>query len=436
MQYVKIKYIKANFICKWRKFMSVIKKQHIYLPKKHLDYSKWAVIACDQFTSEPNYWEQVSKFVEGAPTTLDLTFPEIYLGKDNHERIDRINKNMRSYYDKGLVEDAGPCMILVDRSTSLHPHRLGLVMNVDLETYDFRSDVPALIKATEGTIIERIPPRVEIRKDAILEFPHIMLLFDDRKQKIVETLYANRQNLEKVYDFDLNMGGGHISGWKVKNVDEVISQFDKLLDKDYLKETFNTETPLLFAVGDGNHSLATAKEHWNRIKVNLSEAERENHPARYVLVEAVNIHDQGIEFSPIYRVIKGADSNFVKGLKRLYKGPKDEENCKKETIFVGNKAESYDLPNNSPLAIKLVQDYIDNCLTEQLEMSVDYVHGLDSLQEICAKDNCIGLTLPTLDKSQLFEFVIKHGVLPRKSFSIGEAREKRYYLESHKIKLI
>lgn len=414
--------------------MSVIKKQHIYLPKKHLDYSKWAVIACDQFTSEPKYWEEVAKYVEGAPTTLDLTFPEIYLGKDNHERIDKINKNMKSYYEKGLVEDAGPCMILVDRSTSLHPHRLGLVMNVDLETYDFRPDVPALIKATEGTIIERIPPRVEIRKDAILEFPHIMLLFDDRKQKIVENLYANRQNLEKVYDFDLNMGGGHIAGWKVKNIDEVISQFDKLLDKDYLKETFNTETPLLFAVGDGNHSLATAKEHWNRIKVNLTESERETHPARFVLVEAVNIHDEGIEFSPIYRVVKGADASFVKGLKKLYKGSK--EDAKQEQIFIGSKQETYDLPNNSPLAIKLVQDYIDKCLSEQLEMSVDYVHGLDSLKEICAKDGSIGLTLPTLDKSQLFEFVIKHGVLPRKSFSIGEAREKRYYLESHKIKLI
>ena len=420
--------------------MSIIKKQHIYLPKNHFDLSKWAVIACDQFTSEPEYWERVESYVSDAPTTDKLIFPEIYLGKDNSARIKEINENMKAYNENNLLEDAGVCMILVNRSTKLHPKRLGIVLNVDLEEYDFRPEKPALIKATEGTIIERIPPRVEIRKDSIFELPHIMLLYDDREQHIAEKLYQNRASLEKVYDFNLNMDGGHLEGYKIKNVDEIISQFDKLLDKEYLQKTFNTTTPLLFAVGDGNHSLATAKEHWDRIKSTLSEEERQSHPARFALVEAVNIHDSGIEFSPIYRVVKNASPKFVKGLKKLAKINRKkapEGSYVTQKLFVGGKEDEFDLPNNTPLAIKMVQDYIDECVADELEMTVDYIHGLDSLQEICSKDpKAVGITLPTLDKNQLFEFVIKHGVLPRKSFSIGEAREKRYYLEAHKIKLI
>jgi uncharacterized protein (DUF1015 family) len=420
--------------------MSVIKKQHIYLPKEHLDFSKWAVIACDQFTSEPDYWDNVSKVVEGSPSTLDLVFPEIYLSKDNSERIKRINKNMRVYYEKGLLEDAGPCMILVDRSTKKHPKRLGVVMAVDLETYDFKPENPALIRATEGTIVERIPPRLEIRRDAIFELPHIMLLYDDREQNIAETLYKDRQNLEQVYDFDLNMDGGHLSGWKVKNVDEIISKFDSLLAPEYLEKTFKTTTPLLFAVGDGNHSLATAKAHWNNLKTFLDEDEKLIHPARYALVEAVNIHDEGIEFSPIFRVVKNADKHFIKGLQNLFKinpNKVEEDSYMTQKIYTNDEEFSYTLPNNSPIAIKMVQEYIDQQLASQLEMSVDYVHGLDSLKEICAKDStAIGITLPTLNKNELFEFVIKHGILPRKAFSIGEAREKRYYFEAHKIKLV
>ena len=420
--------------------MSIIKKQHIYLPKKHFDLSKWAVIACDQFTSEPEYWERVENYVSDAPTTFKLIFPEIYLSKDNSAKIREINNNMRAYYDNNLLEDAGSCMVLVNRATKQHPKRLGIMLNVDLEEYDFRPNVPALIKATEGTIIERIPPRVEIRKDAIFELPHIMLLYDDRELHIADNLYNNRMSLEKVYDFNLNMDGGHLEGYKIKDVDGVINQFNKLLDKDYIKRTFDSETPLLFAVGDGNHSLATAKEHWNRIKVNLSEEERQVHPARFALVEAVNIHDSGIEFSPIYRVVKNAGPKFVKGLKKLAKinpNKAPEGSYVVQKLFVNGQEDEFLLPNNTPLAIKMVQEYIDEFVSNELEMTVDYIHGFDSLKEICSKDkNAVGITLPTLDKTQLFEFVIKHGVLPRKAFSIGEAREKRYYLEAHKIRLV
>lgn len=420
--------------------MSVIKKERIYLPNKTLDYSKWAVIACDQFTSDKQYWEDVQNYVSDSPTSLNLIFPEIYLQKDNSERIKQINKTMQDYYMKNLLCDEGECMVLLNRSTKQVKKRLGIVMAIDLEDYSFKKDEEKLIRATEGTVVERIPPRIEIRRDAIFEFPHVMLLYDDRDQKIAETLYKDREKLKKLYDFELNMGGGHLEGYKIENVDEIINKFNKLLDPDYLQKTFNTTTPLLFAVGDGNHSLATAKTHWENLKVNLSEEEQKTHPARYALVEAVNIHDAGIVFSPIYRVIYNANKRFVKGLTKLFKIKHTEENKNEyitETIFFNGKEISFDLPANTPLAIKLVQDYIDKCLENNLEFSVDYIHGLDDLKAICEKNkNSVGITLPTLDKNQLFEFIIKHGVLPRKSFSIGEAREKRYYLEAHKIKLV
>ncbi len=420
--------------------MSIIKKQHIFLPKRHLDYSKWGVIACGQFSSEPQYWEKLEEYVDGNPSTLNLVLPEIYFGRDNGERIRNINKNMRIYYENGLLEDAGPCMILVNRSTKSHPKRLGIVLAVDLENFEFKNDNPSLIRATEGTILERIPPRMEIRRDAIFELPHAMLLYDDREQKIAEKLFENKDNLEQVYDFELNMDGGHLTGWKIKDVDEVIKQFDELLTPDYIQKTFNTTTPLLFAVGDGNHSLATAKAHWNNVKNFIDEGEKLVHPARFALVEVVNIHDEGIEFNPIYRVVKNPDRRFVKDLQNLYKvnvNKAEKDSYMTEKIIMGNSEIPLYLPNNSPLAIKLVQDYIDKEVAQQLEMSVDYIHGLDSLKEICEKDKkAVGITLPTLNKFELFEFVIKHGILPRKAFSIGEAREKRYYFEAHKIKLI
>ncbi|NCB48008.1 MAG: DUF1015 domain-containing protein [Clostridia bacterium] len=420
--------------------MSIIKKQHIFLPKKHLDYSKWSVIACGQFSSEPEYWEKLSEYVGGNPSTLDLVLPEIYFGRDNFERIKNINKTMRSYYESGLLEDAGPCMILLNRSTKNNPKRLGIMVAVDLESFDYKANANTLIRATEGTIVEKIPPRLEIRRDAIFELPHAMLLYDDREQNIAENLFKNRENLEQVYDFDLNMEGGHLSGWKIKDVDEVIGKFDELLKPEYIEKTFNTKTPLLFAVGDGNHSLATAKAHWNNVKNFISEEEKLVHPARFALVEVVNIHDEGIDFNPIYRVVRNPDRRFVKDLLNLSKinvNKAEKDSYLTETIFMSGEEVPLYLPNNSPLAIKMVQEYIEKEVSEQLEMSVDYVHGLESLKAICEKDKkAIGITLPTLNKNELFEFVIKHGILPRKAFSLGEAREKRYYLEAHKIKLI
>lgn len=420
--------------------MSVIKGQHIYLPRRQLDLSKWAVIACDQFTKDEEYWEMLRNYTSDSPTALDLIFPEIYLSKDNSERVKTINKNMLAYYQNGLLQDEGLCMILVNRATKQHKQRLGIVLAVDLDEYSFKIDEHALIKATEGTIIDRIPTRVEIRKDAVVELPHIMLLYDDRELKIAENLFEKKEELEKVYDFTLNMEGGHITGYKIKDINSVINKFDALLNPEYIQRTFNTNIPMLFAVGDGNLSLATAKEHWNKIKVTLTEEEKIAHPARYALVEAVNIHDSGIEFNPIHRVVFNAGKRFVKGLKKLYKvNPKKapEGSYIKQKFIVGDKEDEFYLPNNSPLAIKLVQDYIDKCIEKRFEMAVDYIRSEEDLKDVCSKKpDSVGVTLPTLNKNQLFEFIIKHGTLPRKTFSICTERESRYYLEAHKIKLI
>lgn len=422
--------------------MSVIKSQHIYLPKRSFDYSKWSVIACDQFTSNKEYWESVANYIGDCPSIYNLILPEVYLSKDNSEYIKKINKNITEYYHNGFFNDEGLCMILTNRSTKLHKKRLGLVLNIDLENYSFVPGEQALIRATERTVLDRIPPRLEIRKNAIMEFSHVILLYDDRKLNIAENLYKKKENFEQVYNFTLNMEGGKLEGYKIKEKDciEVINKFNELLKPEYIKETFNTDQQLLFAVGDGNHSLATAKQHWENIKRNLSEQEMKVHPARYALVEAINIHDSGVEFGPIHRLVLNAGRKFVKGLKKLYKvnTKKAKENSYiKQKIIIGEKEEEFFLPNNTPLAIKMVQEYIDKFHGKKLEMSVDYIHGEEELKQLCIdKKNSIGITLPTLDKNQLFEFIIKHGILPRKAFSIGEGNEKRYYVEGHKIKLI
>ena len=420
--------------------MSVIKSQHIFLPKKYLDFSKWAIIAVDQHTHNPDYWERLLHYTNGSPSSLDLILPEIYQGKDNTERIKTIYKKMRDYNDLSLLEDMGSSMVLVERQTSNNKKRLGIVLNVDLEQYDFRNDSNALIKPTEHTTLERVIPRLELRKEAIYELSHVILLYDDREKNIAKTLYKNRDELIKLYDFDLNMGGGHIKGWLIKKYQEVINLFDSLISKDYTDKYLHSANPLMFVIADGSHSLATAKEHWEKLKVNLSSEEQLVHPARYALVEAINLYDESIDFSPVHRVIKGASKSFVKRLKKLYK-----VNLKKaqpnsfivEKIYNKGKQEDLYLPNDTPLAIKMIQDFIDECLTKDLEMSVDYVNSLEELEKICKKDErAIGITFPKIEKTQLFEFISRYGILPRRSYNLCSENEKRYYIEAHKIKMI
>ena len=410
---------------------SIIKAPNVLMPNEKVDMTKWAVVACDQFTSQPEYWQKLAEFVGDAPSTLNVIFPEAYLSKDNQPIIDNINANMKKYLEQGIWQDIGKCMILVDRRTALTPRRLGLVLAVDLEAYSFVREDHALIRATEGTVIERIPPRKKIRINAPVELPHIMLLIDDREQKIIENLYENRESLEKLYDFDLNMDGGHITGYKITDTDEVIEKLNKLMDKDYLKRLYgDSDEVMQFAVGDGNHSLATAKACWEEIKKTVPQDQWDTHPARFALVEVENLHDQGLVFEPIHRAVFNVEKDFFDGFKAICSG---EADC---LIYTADKGEEkIKLPKNAAVAVGRVQEYIDAYIKTHPNASVDYVHGLEDLKGVVDKaENVVGITLPPLDKNDLFDYVLKVGAFPRKTFSMGEAAEKRYYVESKKIR--
>ena len=400
---------------------STIKAPHILLPKKGIDMTAWAVIACDQFTSQMEYWNDVEKLVGDKPSTLRMIFPEAYLGKvDEGAFINKVNHTIQDYLDNGILVDQGECFILVERKTSIVEKRLGLMIAIDLEDYTYEKGIKSLIRASEATIVERIPPRLRIRENAPVELPHILFLFDDKKRKIIEKLWEKRGDFEKVYDFELNQNGGHLKGYKITETEPIIKQFEALL-----KENNNG---LLFIVGDGNHSLATAKAHWDKIKVNLNEKERENHPARYALVEALNIYDEGLIFEPIHRVIFNVEESFVPGLKNVLGGEYESY------IFASNKKEKLMMPKVGPEAYEKVQSYVDAYLSEHKQASVDYIHDEDQTLEVAKNNpNSVAIIMPALTKGDIFDYIAKDKVLPRKAFSMGHATEKRYYLESKKI---
>lgn len=400
---------------------------NILLPKLSgvSDYTAWACIACDQFTSQSDYWENLKKEVGGKISTLNLIYPEIYLGESEEDkkfRISSINREMRSYIDNGVFVRLDKGFILTVRETPFVKRRVGLVGAVDLEEYDFSDGSNALVRSTEGTIAERIPPRLEIRKDAPLEFPHVMVLFDDEKMEINEQLYNNRQKYRKLYDFPLNMGGGRIEGYFIDDYDSVVNKFAKLLDKERLISKYGQADGFAFAVGDGNHSLATAKTHWEIVKKTLSEKERKTHPARFALAEFNNIYDEGIYFEPIHRYVKGIDADkFIKGLCEI--------DCGKIKVAVGEKRFDVDGKNSLPEGILTADGYIKEYISRN-GGTVDYVHGEQSLSELVKNDkNSVGILFNKLDKKDLFGYVLKNGPFPRKTFSMGEAIEKRYYLE-------
>ncbi len=398
----------------------------ILLPK-NVDMTSWAVVACDQFTGEPEYWQELANTVKGKPTTLDLVLPEVYLNDNPDQRITVINQNIASYIDKGVFEELEEGFILTIRSTPFVERRIGLIGAIDLEEYEYSKKSSALIRSTEGTVEERIPPRLKIRKDAQVEFPHVMVLFDDENREITEPLYQNRQNYKKVYDFDLNMNGGHVEGYYISDADGIKEKFAKLLDGERLVKKYGTEDNFAFAVGDGNHSLATAKAHWNNVKKDLTDPEKQNHPARFALVEFVNIYDEGIYFEPIFRYVTGVDKQkFLSGLSCV--------DCGKIRVFDGNAFTSQDGQNSLPEGIKATDEFIKEYI-EQNGGEVDYIHGESNLEKLVkANSNSVGIYFEKLDKSELFRYVSSKGAFPRKTFSMGEGIEKRYYLEGRKIR--
>ena len=403
--------------------IKTIKAPHILFPKKGTDWSKYAVIACDQYTSNLEYWDTLKEEIGDKVSTFNMIYPEAYLETtDNDKYIQGINNHISTYLQNKDLEDIGECFILVERVTSYGIRRLGLVLAVDLEDYSYEKGTNALIRASEATIVERIPPRLKIRKDAEIELPHILVLFDDPEKTIVESLYSQRDKLEKVYDFELNKDGGHIRGYKVTSTNEMIQKFNDLF--------FKNNNGLLFIVGDGNHSLATAKAHWENVKKNLSEKERENHPARYALVEANNLYDDGIIFEPIHRVMFNVDKEFENELRSKVDGEFVSFTYSKEE---GKK--ELKLPKNAPMAYLQVQTFLDEYLKSHPEAKIDFIHDEEELISVANKNiNSVAIAMPALTKEDLFDYLATGRVLPRKSFSMGHANEKRYYLEAKKIK--
>ena len=527
-----------------------VKIPEILMPANGIDLTKWSVIACDQYTSQPEYWQKVKDEAGISPSTLHLTFPEIYLkDHDTDSRIQKINEAMTRYLNEGILEQQTPGFVLVDRSTPHAASRKGLIIAVDLECYDYREGSQTLIRATEGTVLDRIPPRVKIRENAPIELPHIMLLIDDPEKTVIEPLLKKTADYHKLYDFDLMQGGGHIRGWKVEDT-ESLTQISSALEK--LAATaagssgqgdVSSDSILLFAAGDGNHSLASAKAHWENVKAALqnnaagingtpanhpynTDTDAANdtvgtdatasscipdHPARYALVEVVNVHDEGLVFEPIHRVLFGIDSTTIlENLKSLYEHNANSPSKIEYTLYdskssleaamkaamdvtagtaamntasmkagvdgtartaadtsAANAAEAgmkvttesaaesafcsssrHLLPfilegayglitiHNPSLSLEVgtLQNLLDELMKTNKNIEVDYIHGDSVVTELGSQKNCMGFYLPVMDKHDLFRTVICDGVLPRKTFSMGEAEEKRYYLECRKIK--
>lgn len=421
-----------------------LKSANILIPRDGIDLTKWAVVACDQFTSQPEYWEDLDKLVGEDPSTLRIIYPEVYLERDDkEERINNINSTMVSYLENNIFIEEKDCFVLVKRDTESGT-RYGLMAALDLDKYDYSKESKTLIRATEGTILSRIPPRKEIRKHAKLEIPHIMVLISDKYRAIIEPLRDKRNSLEVIYDMDLNKDGGHLTGYLVKNdedMDVIVKGFEHIYDE------LDKSNPLLFAMGDGNHSLATAKSCWEDLKAGLSEEERKNHPARYALVEIENIFDEGLEFEPIHRVLFSIDRLAFEGLLKNTCSSFERENVyskqemHKKTNESGQHFGFVDKDGFAVYTIKggkksiaagTMQLVIDEMLEKKLG-EVDYIHGEDVTIELGSKDGNIGIILPDISKDHFFSDMLKDGAYPRKTFSIGHANEKRYYMEARRI---
>lgn len=414
------------------------KKANILLPK-NTDMTKWSVVACDQYTSEPEYWKEVESIVGNNPSTLNLTLPEVYLESDNvNERITKINDNMDKLLNKGFFTELPNSMIYVERTQSDGKVREGLIGAVDLEDYSYELGSKTLIRATEKTVIERIPPRVKVRENASLELPHIMILIDDEKKEIIENLKSKVTPSDIVYDFDLMQNGGHIKGYKLNDntMDEVLNKLESLADEDNFKKKYNItdKKVLLFAMGDGNHSLATAKACYENLKKKIGLEKALKSKARYALVELVNLHSTALEFEAIHRVLFNIDKEkLLNSLYNYYK-INEEGNGQEFTLVVDNTLKPLYIENpKSNIAVGSIQMFLDDYLKEN-EGKIDYIHGEETTKELSNKETNIGFIFKPMQKEELFKTVIIDGVLPRKTFSMGHAYDKRYYLEARKIK--
>lgn len=420
----------------------------IMLPKTGIDLNKWAVIACDQYTSELDYWEKCKELVGDNPSTLKLILPEVYLGiesaEQQEERLKNIAKTANEYIENDIWNTLGEGFIITDRATSLHPSRKGLMLAVDLEQYSYEPGNKERIRATEGTVISRIPPRVKIRANIPVELPHVMLLIDDPNDTVIGEGIKNlkERNANPIYDTDLMGGSGHITGWFINAetdiFDTIVNNLAELLDR--------SEDGMLYAVGDGNHSLASAKAHWDKIKDDIDINDRSNHPARFALVEVVNIHDKGLDFEPIHRVVFGMDmETLIKKSREFFKDNGVEisdspvEGAQSAMLVSEGSKDTYINLKNPPhsLAVGSMQMFLDSLDSDKSlsgsGIEIDYIHGEDSVRKLSSEGNC-GIIMPPVGKDSFFGTISSEGVFPRKTFSMGEAFEKRFYLEAKMIK--
>lgn len=397
----------------------------------------WAVVACDQFTSEPEYWEKAEALVGESPSALRLILPEVYLEK-TAERVPVINATMRDYLS-GVLSEHKDSMIYLERTQSDGKVRRGLIGKIDLEAYDYKKGATSPVRATEGTVTERIPPRVAIRRDAALELPHVMVLIDDEEKTVIEPLAERKNGLKAAYDFDLMLGGGHVSAWFLNEAEQarVLEALGALEAPGAMQKRYGVEAaPLTFAVGDGNHSLASAKAAYEEVKAAIGAEKAKEHPARYALAELVNLHDTALEFEPIYRVLFGVDPADVLKEFEAYAASLNGSAEAQSVLCVGKFADR-ELTVKHPvsqLTVGTVGDFIDGYLKTHKGAVVDYIHGIESTRKLAAKEDAIGFLFDGMAKNQLFKAVICDGALPRKTFSMGHAEDKRYYLECRKIK--
>ncbi len=387
----------------------------ILLPKKN--FTEWAVIACDQYTSEPEYWEGVKKTVGDKPSALKVTLPEVYLTDDNTAKIEKINATMTEYLNSDVFDCFENTIVYIERTLADGKLRRGVLGLIDLEDYSYVKGSKSLIRATEETVLERIPPRVNIRKGAPLELPHIMLLIDDKDNTVIEPLTDIKDSLKSLYDFTLMQNAGSIKGYALSDTAAENLQIA-------LENLANASADgFLFAMGDGNHSLASAKECYNQGK-----------GPRYALAEVVNIHDASLEFEPIYRVLFGVEpetviNDFVTALGGEYSG----EDAQEFTCVYGNIAKKISLKGTGKLCIATLQKFLDEYLKTNNGIKIDYIHGEGSVYELAKKENALGFIFSGMEKSELFPAIIADGSLPRKTFSMGHADDKRFYLEARKI---
>jgi hypothetical protein len=420
-----------------------VKIPDILLPNTNsVELEKWAVVACDQYTSEEEYWADVDNLVGDSYSTLRLILPEVYLeSPDKKQKIEKITATMKDYLSKEVFSEYKQTAVLVTRKDSAGLLRKGLVLALDLEQYDWRPEKNTLIRATEGTILDRIPPRKEIRKDAPLEFPHILVLIDDPENLMFSAAQAAESQENLLYDFDLMKGSGRLTGYAVRT-EEVLMNIAQALETIHARrrEKYGMDTNMLFAMGDGNHSLATAKSMWEELKSSLSEEEKNNHPARFALVEIENIHDEGILFEPIHKTLFEidrekfmqffADSDFVTELGSAAQAA-DENSL---AIMVEGENESYFELNDPSTTVcaGAVQNIIDRYL-DKFDGEVDYIHGEESARNLAKKPKSLSFLLPGISKDTFFKTVVEDGSYPRKTFSMGEADDKRFYMEGRKI---